>query len=195
MAGLQTQLCLVPNLASKLYRVQSSVNDICLLHLVTLNSLSAGPHKVSHPGQMDINACCQCECSLGNGQDGDFPVPGMDPHLQPMERSSGDFWGQRQASQLQISLGWAQDSAGVAGHSSSPGCGRLSKSDRRAISEQAGGLSPVCPNMHPSDDCLAPESARTEPTRPPQPSGAPGRMDAGVDPVPRSHRSRSVPVP
>ena len=105
------------------------------------------------------------------------------------------FLGADQASQLQISLGWAQDSAGVAGHSSSPGCGRLSKSDRRAISEQAGGLSPVCPNMHPSDDCLAPESARTEPTRPPQPSGAPGRMDAGVDPVPRSHRSRSVPVP
>ena len=38
MAGLQTQLCLVPNLASKLYRVQSSINDICLSHPVTLNS-------------------------------------------------------------------------------------------------------------------------------------------------------------
>ena len=38
MVGLQTQFCLVPNLASKLYRVQSSVNDICLSHPVTLNS-------------------------------------------------------------------------------------------------------------------------------------------------------------
>ena len=38
IAGPQTHVCLVPNLASMLHRVQSRVNCICVSHLVAPNS-------------------------------------------------------------------------------------------------------------------------------------------------------------